>query len=101
MPWNYQNRFFQEAPKIYAVDLDKYYKDKKIVQLVSNYYAGIGLPIDNMLKNSDLFRKKERTSMLSAAISIKRVIPVYLGNITPNSNWMGTMLMSLVMHIMK
>ena len=27
-PWHYQNRFFQEAPKIYEVDLDAYFKDK-------------------------------------------------------------------------
>ena len=44
MPWNYQNRFFQEAPKIYDVDLDKYYKDKNLETLTADYYAGIGLP---------------------------------------------------------
>ena len=33
MPWNYQNRFFQEAPKIYEVDLDKYYADKNLETL--------------------------------------------------------------------
>jgi peptidyl-dipeptidase A len=27
MPWHYQNRFFQEAPRIYEVDLDKYYAE--------------------------------------------------------------------------
>src|SRR5665811_1700565 len=24
-PWHYQNRYFQEAPEIYPVDIDKYY----------------------------------------------------------------------------
>jgi len=55
MPWHYQNRFFQEAPKIYDVDLDGLYRDKDIVATAVKYYAGIGLPIDDMVAKSDLF----------------------------------------------
>ncbi|HPT15360.1 MAG TPA: M2 family metallopeptidase, partial [Bacteroidales bacterium] len=43
MPWHYQNRFFQEAPAIYSVDLDKYYKGQNIEKLTTDYYASIGL----------------------------------------------------------
>ena len=57
MPWNYQDRFFQEAPKIYGVDIDKYYKDKNLESLTTTFYAGIGLPVDDILKNSDLYEK--------------------------------------------
>jgi peptidyl-dipeptidase A len=32
-PWYYQNRFFQEAPDIYPVDLDKYYAVQDPVKL--------------------------------------------------------------------
>ena len=92
MPWNYQNRFFQEAPKIYAVDLDKFYKDKKIEQLTSTFYAGIGLPIDDMLKNSDLFPKEGKNQhAFCTDIDNKGDVRV-LCNITPNANWMNTML---------
>lgn len=56
MPWNYQNRFFQEAPKIYDLDLDKYYKDQNLENLTSKFYAGIGLPIDDMLKKAIFLR---------------------------------------------
>jgi peptidyl-dipeptidase A len=92
MPWNYQNRFFQEAPKIYAVDLDQFYKDKKIEQLTSTFYAGIGLPIDDMLKNSDLFPKEGKNQhAFCTDIDNKGDVRV-LCNITPNANWMGTML---------
>ena len=31
MPWHYQNRFFQEAPKIYKSDPDQYYAGKDIL----------------------------------------------------------------------
>jgi peptidyl-dipeptidase A len=54
MPWHYQNRFFQEAPAIYSVDLDKYYKGKNIENLVTDYYKSIGLDISDMIAKSDL-----------------------------------------------
>ena len=41
MPWHYQNRYFQEAPKIYQIDLDTYYHDKDIVELSRKYYESI------------------------------------------------------------
>ena len=68
-PWNYQNRFFQEAPKIYDLDVDKYYKDQNLENLLTNYYAGIGLPLGDMMEKSDLYSKPGRTSMHSVRIS--------------------------------
>ena len=49
MPWHYQNRFFQEPPAIYSVDLDKYYKDQNIETLTTDYYSSIGLDISDMI----------------------------------------------------
>jgi peptidyl-dipeptidase A len=93
MPWHYQNRFFQEAPKIYSVDLDKYYKDKDIVKLTTDYYTGIGLDITGMLKNSDLFEKKGKCQH-AFCINIDRVNidTRVLCNVTKSENWMNTML---------
>jgi peptidyl-dipeptidase A len=91
-PWNYQNRFFQEAPKIYDLDLDKYYKDKNLETLTTNYYDGIGLPIDAMLKNSDLYEKPGKNQhAFTTDIDNKGDVRV-LCNIKPNSYWMNTML---------
>jgi len=56
-PWHYQDRFFQEAPKIHTVDLDDLYKDKDLVPLVRRYYAGLGLPVEDILARSDLYEK--------------------------------------------
>ncbi|MBN1199795.1 MAG: M2 family metallopeptidase [Bacteroidales bacterium] len=92
MPWNYQNRFFQEAPRIYDVDLSSYYTDKNLESLTAAYYSGIGLPIDGMLKNSDLY-EKEGKNQHAFCISIDRKEDVrVLCNIKPNSYWMNTML---------
>lgn len=92
MPWHYQNRFFQEAPKIYSVDLDSYYKDKDLVKITEEYYAGIGLPIDDLIKNSDLF-EKEGKYQHAYCTDIDREGDVrVVCNVKPNYNWMNTML---------
>ncbi|MCX7834204.1 MAG: M2 family metallopeptidase [Ignavibacteria bacterium] len=92
MPWHYQNRFFQEAPKIYEVDLDIYYKDKDLVKLTAEYYAGIGLPVDDIIANSDLYEKPGKNQH-AYCIDIDNEGDVrVLCNIKPNEKWMNTML---------
>jgi len=92
MPWHYENRFFQEAPKIYNVDLDGYYKDKDVVALTKNYYVGLGLPIDNMAAKSDLFEKEGKYQHAYCS-NINRGNDVrVVCNVKPNYSWMGTML---------
>ncbi len=93
MPWHYQNRYFQEAPKIYNVDLDKYYKNVDIVKTDENYYRSLGMPIDSMVAKSDLFPRPNKNQH-AYCIDIdrdKRDIRV-LCNIEPSESWMETML---------
>lgn len=92
MPWNYQDRFFQEAPQLYNVDLDKYYKGKNLEELTSKYYQSIGLDISNILKSSDLYEKPGKNQHAYCIdIDSERDIRV-LCNISDNEKWMGTML---------
>ncbi len=58
MPWHYHDPFFQESPMVYDLDLDIYYKGKNIKQLARKFYAGIGLPVRSILKNSDLYERE-------------------------------------------
>ncbi len=93
MPWHYQNRFFQEAPKIYDVDLDTYYKNIDIAKTAEGFYQGLDLPISDMVANSDLYEKPKKNQH-AYCIDIDRDahdIRV-LCNIKPNSRWMETML---------
>jgi peptidyl-dipeptidase A len=92
MPWHYQNRFFQEPPAIYNIDLDKYYKDRNIETLTTDYYSGIGLDIIDMIAKSDLYEKPGKNQH-AYCINIDNQGDVrVLCNIKPNQNWMGTML---------
>lgn len=92
MPWHYQNRFFQEAPKIYEVDLDVYYKDKDLVKLTSAYYGGIGLSIDDIVAKSDLYEKPGKNQHAYCTDIDNEGDVRVLCNIKPNEKWMNTML---------
>ncbi len=92
MPWHYQNRFFQDAPQVYAVNLDKYYKDQDIVKLTADYYAGLNLPIDDLLEKSDLFEKESKYQH-AYCLDVDKMGDVrVLCNIKPNYSWTNTML---------
>jgi peptidyl-dipeptidase A len=91
-PWHYQNRFFQEAPKIYNVDLNKYFKDKDLVKITANYFRGIGLPVDDLIKNSDLYEKKGKNQHAFCTDIDNEGDVRVLCNIKPNEYWMNTML---------
>ena len=92
MPWHYQDRYFQEAPAIYSVDLDKYYKGRNIEKLTTDYYNSIGLDVAGMMANSDLYEKPGKNQH-AYCIDIDNSGDVrVLCNIKPNANWMGTML---------
>ncbi len=63
MPWNYQNRFFQQAPKIYDLNLDQYYKDADLLALDNEFYKGLDLNIEDIIGASDLFPKPGKAQL--------------------------------------
>ncbi len=92
MPWHYQNRYFQEAPELYPVNLDKLYASKDLVETTRKFYDGIGLPIDDLLKKSDLF-EREKKNQHAYCIDIDNEGDVrILCNVKPTQQWMNTML---------
>lgn len=95
MPWHYEDRFFQEAPKMGTIDLDKYFKGKKIEKLASTFYSGIGLPVENILKNSDIYGRKGKYQH-AFSTDIDRLGDVRtMQSVIDNKNWMSTMLHEL------
>lgn len=95
MPWHYHDPYFQESPAVFDADLDAPYKTADILALCRAFYAGIGLPIDRVLAQSDLYEKKGK-SPHAFCTDIDREGDVrVLGNIVPTEYWMGTMLHEL------
>lgn len=92
MPWHYQDRFFQEAPQLYPVDLDKYYKGKSLEEITQKFYASIGLDVSNIMSASDLYEKPLKNQH-AYCIDINGNSDIrVLCNIKDNEKWMGTML---------
>lgn len=92
MPWHFQGRFFQEAPQLYPVDLNKYYKGKNLEQLTIDFYKSIGIDVSKIMANSDLYEKpKKNQHAYCTDINSEGDVRV-LCNIRDNEQWMGTML---------
>ncbi len=95
MPWHYQNRFFQEAPKIYTINLDTYYEKVNIEKVMREFFAGIGLPVDDIMDRSDLYEKPGKNQH-AYCIHIDREGDVrILCNLKPNETWAGILLHEL------
>ena len=95
MPWHYHDPFFQETPLVYDVDLDTYYKDQDVVELSRNFYNGIGLNVDDILSNSDLYeREGKNPHAFSTDIDREGDVRI-LCNVKNNETWMETMLHEL------
>jgi peptidyl-dipeptidase A len=94
-PWHYHDPFFQESPAVFEANLDAPYAKADLLKLCRDFYAGIGLPIDDVIARSDLYEKKGK-SPHAFCTDIDREGDVrVLANIVPNEYWMGTMLHEL------
>jgi len=92
MPWHYQDKFFQQGPKIYKVDLDLYFKERNIEEITKNYFDGIGLNIDDLISKSDLYEKEGKYQHAYCTDIDKRGDVRVVCNIKSNHRWMSTML---------
>lgn len=92
MPWHYQGRYFQEAPNLYPIDLDKFYEGKNLEKLTADFYHSIGLDINKMMSKSSLY-PQEGKNQHAFCIDIDGDGDVrVLCNLASNEQWMGTML---------
>jgi peptidyl-dipeptidase A len=94
-PWHYHDPFFQEAPAVLELDLDGYYKGRNIEELARTFYAGIHLPVESILDNSDLYERPGK-SPHAFCTDIDRSGDVrILCNIKDNEKWMEVALHEL------
>ena len=95
MPWHYHDPFFQRTPLVYDQDLDLYYKDKDVKELSQEYYAGVGLPVDDILARSDLYdRENKYPHAFSHDLDRKGDVRI-LCNLQNTERWMETILHEL------
>jgi len=95
MPWHYHDPFFQRTPLVYDQDLDLYYKDKNVKELAEKYYAGVGLPVDDILAKSDLYDREGKYPHAFSHDIDRRGDVRILCNLQNTERWMETILHEL------
>lgn len=95
MPWHYHDPFFQRTPLVYEQDLDIYYKDKDVKELAEEYYAGVGLPVDDILAKSDLYDREGKYPHAFSHDIDRRGDVRILCNLQNTERWMETILHEL------
>jgi peptidyl-dipeptidase A len=94
-PWHYSDPFFQETPTSAELDLNVYFEGKDVVKLSKDYYDTIGLDVQDLLDNSDLY-EREGKNQHAYCIDINHEGDVrVLCNVRDNEYWMATMLHEL------
>jgi peptidyl-dipeptidase A len=94
-PWHYEDPFFQEAPRIFNVDLDKYYEGHDILRLVTDFYNGLSIYVEDILERSDLFEKPGKVQHAFCTDIDRKGDVRILANIRNDETWAGTMLHEL------
>jgi peptidyl-dipeptidase A len=95
MPWHYHDRFFQETPMVYDINLDVYYQGKDVRDLAAKFYTGIGLPVDSILARSDLYEREGKNPHAFCEDMDREGDVRVLCNLKNNEYWMGTILHEL------
>lgn len=94
-PWHYQDKFFQEGIEIYKVNFDHYYEKQNIEDIAKTYYAGIGLPVDDIMQRSDLYEKPGKNQHAFCTDIDREGDVRILCNLRNDHNWMNTLLHEL------
>jgi peptidyl-dipeptidase A len=93
-PWHYHDPFFQESPAIYG-NYDAVYRPLDTIKLCRTFYAGIGLPIEDVIARSDLYEKPGKCPHAFCQDIDREGEVRVLGNVVPGEEWLGTMLHEL------
>lgn len=91
-PWHFGDLFFQEAPSAGELNLDELFARVDLVELTRRYYAGIGLPCEDILERSDLFEKPGKNPHAFSTDLDREGDVRILCNVKPNIYWADTML---------
>lgn len=94
-PWHYHDPFFQEVPAVLGELPDSVYKPLDTIKICREFYDGIGLPVDDVLRRSSLYEQPGKNPH-AFSIDIDRAGDVrILQNVVPGQEWLRTTLHEL------
>ncbi len=94
-PWHYHDPFFQEAPAAPGELPEEIYKPLDPVEVCRKYFAGIGLPIDDVLARSDLYERPGKCPHAFMTDIDREGDVRILENVVPGREWLSTTLHEL------
>ncbi len=93
-PWHYQDLFFQEAPEIYDINLDKFY-NKDVLKIAEKFYNNLGFDIKDIVERSDWYEKPGKYQHAYCINADRKGDIRVIENIKNNEKWMDTTLHEL------
>jgi peptidyl-dipeptidase A len=93
--WHYHDPFFQESPGVFGVNLDAIYAKADVVKVAREFFAGVGLPVDEILARSDLYEKPGKNPHAYCSNMDREGDVRIVCNIVPSERWMETTLHEL------
>ena len=93
-PWHYQDLFFQHGPKIYKINLDKYF-NTNVLKIAEQFYEGLNLSINDIIKRSSWYESPGKCQHAFALDVDKEGDIRILENIKNDEYWMETTLHEL------
>ena len=95
LPWHYHDPFFQRTPLVYELGLDEYYANHDVKELAERYYAGVALPVDDILARSDLYDREGKYPHAYGFDADREGDVRVLCNLQNTERWMETLLHEL------
>jgi peptidyl-dipeptidase A len=94
MPWHYHDPFFQEAPGVFATDMDAIYANLDLIKLCRDFYRSIDLPIDRVIEKTGDFapRKGKNPHAFCTDLTRDGSDVRVLANVVQDDYWMSTLL---------
>jgi peptidyl-dipeptidase A len=94
-PWHYEDPFFQEAPLAEELGLSAHFHGRDLADIAARYYAGIGLPVNDVLERSDLYERPGKDQHAYCSNIDREGDVRILCNLKSDQRWMGIILHEL------
>ena len=95
-PWHYHDPYFAEVPAVLGDLPESVYKPIDTLKVCREFYDGIGMPIDDVLKRSSLYEQSGKCPhAFSTDIDREGDNVRILVNIVPGREWLATTLHEL------
>ena len=94
-PWHYEDPFFQEPPLAEELGLGALFRGRDPVEVASQFYDSVGLPIRDVLARSDLYERPGKDQHAYCTDVDREGDVRILCNVKQDDRWMGVLLHEL------